>query len=93
MVVTLVDDPNPPLNVYFDAGLLSPLHYYTDNSWVLTSTALASLPPQNWVIEQRQRQQHQQRQQWLVLKQQELDKQQQQLKQRLRHQEQQRLQQ
>ena len=33
MVVTLVDDPNPPLNVYFDAGLLSPLFYYTDNSW------------------------------------------------------------
>ena len=65
-VVTLVDAPNPPLHVYFDAGL-PPRYHYTDYSRVLTSTALASLPPQNWVIEQRQRQQQQfgQRQRWI----------------------------
>ena len=72
-VVTLVDAPNPPLHVYFDAGLLPPSYRYTDYSWVHTSTALASLPPQNWVIELQQRQQQQQfgqRQRWIDQKQQ-----------------------
>ena len=62
-VVTLVDAPNPPLHVYFDAGLLPPLYHYTDYSRVFISTPMASLPPQNWVIEQRQRQQQQHQQQ------------------------------
>ena len=66
-VVTLVHAPNPPLHVYFDAGLLPPRYHYTDYSRVLTSTALASLQPQNWVIEQKQRPQQQfnQRQRWI----------------------------
>ena len=54
--------PNPPLHVYFDAGLLPSRYHYTDYSRVITSTALASLPPQNWVVKQRQRQQQQQQQ-------------------------------
>ena len=55
-VVTPACAPNPPLRVCFDDRLLPPLYHYTDYSRVLTSTVLASLPPQNWVIEQRQRQ-------------------------------------
>ena len=73
-VVILVAAPNPPLPVYFDAGLLPPRYHYTDYSRVLTSTALASLLPQNWVIEQRQHQQQQQqfdqRQRWIEQEQQ-----------------------
>ena len=58
-VVTLSDAGNPPLHLYFDAGLLPPRYHYTHYSRVPTNTALASLAPQNWVIEQRQRQQQQ----------------------------------
>ena len=43
-VVTLVDALNPPLHIYFDAGLLPPRHHYTDSSRVLASTEIASLP-------------------------------------------------
>ena len=66
--------------ILVDAGKLPPHYHYTDYSRVLTSTALASLPPQNRVIEQRQRQQQQQWQQQQL--EQPLDKQQQLLKQR-----------
>ena len=66
-MVTLSDAPNPPLHLYFDAGLLPPRYHYTDYSRVFTSAELAYLPPQNWVMEQRQRQQQQQqqKQRWL----------------------------
>ena len=54
-VVALVDAHNPTFPVLFDADLLPPSYHYTDYSRVLTITALASLTPQNWVIEERQR--------------------------------------
>ena len=55
--------PNPLIHHYFDAGLLPLRYHYTGYSRVLTSTALASLPLQKWVMEQRQKQQQQQQQQ------------------------------
>ena len=54
-MVALVDAPNSPFPVYFDVCLLPPRYHYTDYSLVLTITALESLTPQNWVIEERQR--------------------------------------
>ena len=79
---TLADAPTQPLHVYFGAGLLPPLYHYTDYSRVLTSAALASLPPQNWLIEQLHQQQQQQQwcnhQRWLDQEKQRLQQQQQQ---------------
>lgn len=46
------------------------LYHYTDYSRALASTAFASLPLQNWVIEQRRQLQWQQQQLWLDQKQQ-----------------------
>ena len=54
--------PNPPLYIYFHAGKLPPGYYYNDYSCPhKKSTALASLPTQQWVVDRQKRQ----RQQWL----------------------------